>query len=496
MAKNRVDIKKIEAMSKEEKLRLYDLIQQKKEIEKTKRNVFIPHEGQMPIALSKAKVRFVSAANGFGKTSYSVNELKWAMEGFNPIRNEYTKCPCTVVVVLDSPAKVKDVWTKELSKWYNLEKLQQNKNGHPYVTEWVWPNGSITKFMFHEQNDLAFESIEIDGGVIYDEIPSRNIFVALSRGQRTKGSKPFQLLIGTPTHAAWARVDLYEVWERGENSDLECFHGSTYQNEANLAEGYLESFTRLLSEDEKKVRLHGEFFDIGGLALAHLYKDSVHKVEAFTLPQDWPCIVAIDPHGSKKHHAVLLAIDPRNGKKFVVKELALKVLAEQFAVTLLEWSRGYRIIDWICDSAGQAEMTGGNGFKSFVQVLRDCGIRVRATTYEEKDDEQWIERIRSELAIPIETDNYGQLLPNLRIFAECQGLIKDIRNVAWLKYKNLAENKPKLDITSKDYLSCLKYALASAANIMPHGQQAKPIRLGGQNSAKSVSIRSRYMSRR
>ena len=151
MKKNNIDINKVKAMSREDKLKLYDLIQKKKEIQKEKRDAFTPHPGQKAVAVSDAVIRFVSAGNGWGKTSYSVNELIWAMEGFNPVKNKYTKVPCTVVVVLDAPIKVADVWRKELSKWYNLAKLTENKHGHPYVTEWVWPNGSTTKFMFHQQ---------------------------------------------------------------------------------------------------------------------------------------------------------------------------------------------------------------------------------------------------------------------------------------------------------------------------------------------------------
>ena len=492
----KVDKEKLKAMSREDKLRLYDLIQKKKEIQKEQRDIFTPHPGQMEVAKSKATIRFVSAGNGWGKTSYAVNELIWAMEGFNPIKNEYTKAPCTVVVVLDAPIKVADVWRKELLKWYNVAKITENKHGHPYVTEWIWPNGSQTKFMFHQQEQLAFESIEINGGVIYDEIPSRNVFVALSRGQRTKNSTPFQLLIGTPTHSAWARTDLYEPWTRNENPDVECFRGSTDENKANLAEGYLEKFSRLLTDDEKKVRLQGEFFDLGGLALAHLFKDSVHIIDDFSIPHYWPVIIAIDPHPSKSHVAVALAIEPDTGRKLVVKELAAKSTAKQFALQLLEFSKNLKVVDWVCDSLGQADTTGGEGFKSFIQVLNECGIRVRATTYEEKLDEEWIERIRGALEVPIEADNFGQKIPQLRVFKGCSGTIKDVKNVAWMRYKHLADNKPKLDISNKDFLACVKYALAAASKILPGGRREKPLSLGGSQGKSNVSIRARYFDKR
>jgi hypothetical protein len=51
--------------------------------------------------------------------------------------------------------------------------------------------------------------------------------------------------------------------------------------------------------------------------------------------------------------------------------------------------------------------------------------------------------------------------------------------VAWLRYKGLGENKPKLDIRNRDFLAALKYALASGAlDGGPTGSgSAKPVQI-------------------
>lgn len=491
---SKIDVKKLTELSKEEKIKLYDLIQKKKAIQKTKREAFKPNSAQLPVLLSDKPIRFFAGANGSGKTTLAVNAMLNAAHGYNPYKKVHTKAPCVGAVVLDNPIKVKEVWLKEISKWTDIEKIQQIKNGKPYVNELAFENGSRVLFLFADQEDLVFESIEIDWA-IYDEPMKKSIFIGLSRGQRTKGSKPWQLIIGTPIAQAWLRTDIWEVWERGENDDIECFRGSTQQNADNLAEGFIDSFSRLLTEEEKKVRLHGQFWDLGGLALAHLYKDSVHKIEHFKIPQDWPCIVAIDPHPSKSHVACCLAVDPRTGYKYVVRELASKSLAKDFALQLIEMTRGLRVVDWVSDSLGNADMTAGDGFKSFIQVLNECGLRVRGTTFEEKDDGDWIERIRSALDIPVETNNFGESLPALRIFDTCDKMIKDIKNVSWIKRKGTNDNRDKLDISNKDFLACLKYALAAASNIRPDGQKARAVKLGGSksNNGGGFSIRERYM---
>jgi hypothetical protein len=144
-----------------------------------------------------------------------------------------------------------------------------------------------------------------------------------------------------------------------------------------------------------------------------------------------------------------------------LKETHKKCYARDFARHLKEWFRGFRVIDIVSDSLGSSEGTSNEGFKSFIQVLREEDIQVRATTWEEKSDEDFIERIKDVLALPVEPNNFGELKPKLNIFSHNIGIITDIENVQWLKIRNQDLFKPKLDITNKDYLSCLKYALAT-----------------------------------
>lgn len=488
----KIDTEKLSKFSKEKKLRLYDKLQLKKQLAKANRSLFVPHAGQLPVLTSEKYIRLVTAGNGYGKSTLGVNAALAAVNGYNPWIKKYTKSPCTGVVVLDNPMKVKEVWLKEMGKWVNLTEVEFIKNGKPYVNELQFKNGSKIIFMFHDQDPLIFESIELDWA-IFDEPPPRHIFTALARGQRTKGSKPWMLIIGTPITAAWLRQEIFEPWERGERDDVECFRGSTEQNEQNLSKGYIEQFSRLLSEDEKKIRLSGQWFDLGSLALKHLIKPKLHYIDPFEIPPDDPIIIAIDPHPSKAHVAIAMAKN-KYGQKFVIGELAAKATAREFALRLHEWSRGWKIVDVVVDSLGSADTTGGEGFSSFIQVLKDCGIRCRATTFEEKDDEAWIDRIRSSLEVPLIPDNFGQTIPNLRIFMNCSNLIKDLENVAWLKHKHLEMNKPKLDISHKDFLACLKYALAADANGISHKtREEKTIRLAEK---KAVSIRSRYFNKR
>lgn len=453
----------IDKLTKEQKLELLSALDEKITRDKKSKLSYKPNEGQLPIHKSKSRFRYVFSGNGAGKTCLAVHEAMWAALGYNPVTKENTPVPCRVVVILDLPKKISEQWIPELQKWYSIDEKQFHKDGKPFISRIVFLNGSEILFGFHEQSPLAWESVELSFA-IYDEPPPRPLFVAITRGGRIKNNPFRSLLIGTPISTPWLRTEIYDPWVKGELKDVECFRTGTQVNKSNLPEDYFDTYGQFLTEEEKKIRFEGMFFDLGSLALAHLFKRSAHIVSEPKLfrtfdPTRHPCVVAIDPHSSKPHYACLLGAD-RDNNLFYIKELKIKAVAREFAKKLKAWYKGFNVVDIVSDCAGNAEMTSGEGYKSFIQVLNEEGIRVRATSFDEKSDEDFIDKIRTALAIPKTPDNFGLYTPKLRIMNGCDGIIKDIENVGWIKHRD-GGLKDKLDIRNTDYLACLKYALAS-----------------------------------
>jgi hypothetical protein len=488
---SKIDLSKL---SKAEKLELLDLLERKETLKKKRRDIYTPHDGQRQVHKSRADERFVFAGNGSGKTTLGVNEVVWAIQGYNPILDEYTPVPARVYIVLDKPEKVSAIILPELRKWMNIDADQLHKNGKPYISSISFPNGSLITFLFFDQDPLAAEGLELDY-VWIDEPCPRQLFISLKRGGRTKGRRARYLLTGTPIAAAWLRQDIYEKWVAGELPNAECFRFSTEMNAPNLDEGYIGRFSAYLSEKERRIRLDGEFFDLDGLALAHLFNRKTHIIPRFEWPREWPVVVAIDPHPRKRHFACMLGVDP-NGQLYYIKEIAEKAVARDFAKSLHKFMTGFRVVDIVCDSLGSSEMTGGEGFQSFIDVLRDERVQVRPTRYDEKQDEAWIERIQTVLAIPAEVDQFGQRRPGLLIMEGSPGIVADVENVQWLKMRGIDELKPKLDISNKDYLSTLKYALAGG--LAPNAERgtmfvrSRPVTAYGQN-ARPIKLRRRRL---
>ena len=450
----------VKDMDRDKKLERIALIQEKKRRMRSARATYKPHSGQMPIHKDIRPIRIVAAANGFGKSCFATNEVLWAASGYNPITKEYTKVPAKIIVLLDSPAKVNDVWLPEMEKWADLStECTLHQNGKPYVNEMRFKNGSRVVFMTHLQEPLAFEGIELDYFVADEPFP-RPIWIALTRGARKKGSKPKFLIIGTPIGQPWMYEQLWKAAQKGERPDIGIHQGSTEQNAQNLAEGFIEQFSKNLTEQEKKVRLHGVFGHLEGLALSHLFKPGVHIVDPFPWPRGKPVVLVIDPHQAKPHTVALMGATG-DGRVYYIKEMSSKAPPTEFAALVKEFCLGYNVVDYVIDSLGETPGTGGDGNMSFAEKLRHQGVPVRATTYEDKNDEDWIQRIKQVLEIPDQVDNFGRKLPKLAIFRNCTCLINDIETVQWLKMRGVEGFKPKLDISSKDYLSLLKYGLAS-----------------------------------
>ena len=465
MTSKKPDLSKL---SREKKLELIDAIQEKKRRLKAEKPLYKPNTMQEAIHRCDKRLLFILSGNGAGKTTSLAQEAKWACDGFHPFLNRYFKIPSNIYVVLDAPSKVEERWLPELCKWFNITEDQEHKNGKPYVNSITFPNGSELIFLFHEQPDMVFESIEAEV-FLFDEPPPRRIFMALTRGARQKNTKPRFIVAGTPLGQSWIRREYLEPWAKGEQPDVECFRFDSDVNKDHLNWSEQEKYFAGLTEKERMTRRHGHFFDLEGLALAGIFDRGVHVVkrEGFKWDSSWPCVLSIDPHPSKSHHAVLLGANPFD-ELFVLFETAQKMVPREFARHLAErLGTSYRIIDIVVDSLGSGEGTGGDGFRSFIEVCNDewralgWPYRCRATTYSDKSDEDFVTRIQSALTIPLVEDNLGRRLPKLRILEGNRGIISDIENAEWQRDKAHDMNKPKLEISNRDYLSCLKYALAT-----------------------------------
>lgn len=456
-------------LSREQKLELIAALEEKRRRDLLARPKYQPNSGQVPVHKSTKDIRFVFSANGAGKTALLVNEIHWAATGINPITGARTPVPAKIIVVVDNSKKIDEVLLPEYRKWFHLPDEWLKREGKPYTSKIIYDNGTTISIYSAEADPMTFEGVQATH-VFIDEPIARNLYVALRRSLRIKGKVGRMLFCGTAISEAWLRRDIHEPWSKGELPEVECFRVGIKANEENLPDGYIDSFGRALSEEEKNVRLEGGFFDAGALALAHLWRRDAHIITSTNLEwnPNWPVIIGVDPHPVKKHVAVMAGANPDN-RIVVLKELSLKATAEQFAHALIKWMEGYRVVDIVCDSLGATEGTGNEGFITFIEMANKVLYNyskphMRSTRYEDKSHEDLIDRLQSGLLIPETPDNFGRRIPKLRISSSCTGVIENIESVGWQKNRHTGEYKPKLDTSAKDFLSALGYALSGNVN--------------------------------
>ena len=452
-------------LSREQKEALLVALEEKKRRDIIARPLFKPHAGQLKVITSPALERYLFCGNAFGKSAVLVNEVDWAAKGFNPITKKHSPVPAKIVLILDTPEKIEDFIT-EYRKWNELDPDWLSKRGKPHNSHIAYPNGSTVTVLTHQVEPLKLEGSQWTH-IFADEPPPQGVFNAIFRGARIKGRPARVLLAGTPITAAWLRTDVYEPWTQGKLPYVECFTGDSDENRDNLETGYLERFSAKLSEKEREIRLKGKFFDIEGLALAHLFSKKTHVLDSLEWDDENPCILVFDPHPEKQNVGVLIGCD-RDNRLYVLEEYAEKAVARQFMTNVIElgWFEKYSIVDVIYDSLGSGDMTSGEGFRSFGEVINEVLAehelgRARATTRSDKDDDDFIDRIRDVLVLPEEPDTHSQRVPRMRFLAHCRRCVDDVERVEWYLDKQIKENKKKLDTRKRDFLSCIKYALAS-----------------------------------
>lgn len=472
-------MKKANNLTKEEKLELISALEEKEKRIKATRSLYKPNSLQDRVHKSLKRIRLVTSANAAGKTCLATWEAYWSATGINPYRKEKFPVPNKGIVVLDSPDKTQR-WIDEFNRWHNTETWTFLKHGKPYINEIVLPNGSQFVFMYHQQEPGVWESFEADWCVMDEPCP-RPVFVGVQRSLR-RNEGAWTLIVGTPLAHPWLKQDLYDPAMNGTRTDIEVFKAGILVNAANLGSEYIENFSKDLTEHEKRVRLHGDFSHLEGLALMDLFDRNTHVVPRFNWPRHNPCILAVDPHPSKPHTAILLGTDKWD-RLYVLKTLKLKAAPKDFGAALNKFVEGFNVIEEVCDSLGATPSSGGEGMLSFIDVVNKQGRRLRSTTFKEKGEDIWVQNLRQLLTL--RETNFGKKMPGLYIFEDLLEIINEFESVMWKRNRADEMLKGHLDIGNKDLLACLKYAIASPPiynRITTAYNRAKPSAYGVRKS--------------
>lgn len=384
------------------------------------------------------------SGNGFGKTTALAIDLIYTHTRKHPYRDvNRVNHSWLIVPGLD---KAEDYWS-ELKKWCPPSLLPKpNKLGTSNIRRFEWANGSITTLYSHDQDSSKLEGSNIDA-LFCDEPPPRSLWIAAFRGLRNNPDY-FVVLAGTPVSEPWLYQEIYAPGMNKKDSNICVVQGSTYDN-PHLSKDFIKDFESRLTEEEKKVRLYGEFAHLQG----RVFKEFTRQTHVFSFqkwPEEWPVWCAIDPHPRKAHTVLYLGVTD-DETLVVINELSIEGDIETLAEAMkkLEKENGYRIVSRRIDNSGSG--TDWNR-DSFIDQLTRHGIRTNPMRKSEKDVASSIQKIKLLLK-----------KNQLRFLENCPLTISDMELYAWQDYRH-PESAGVMEKPRKihdDFIDPLRYIIVS-----------------------------------
>lgn len=454
-------------------------VDQAKVYDDNKLDFYVPHAGQLEFHKSNHLIRAAVTGNRFGKTTASVVEaiqLALGVHPYHPI-----KIPNKGKMYAESFNHIDEVLRVKFEEWLPTCFLAKRRpwvyNQLGNLTGINFANGSIIRFGSYDQREKKSEGSDWDY-VAFDEPPPRPLYIANLRGLIDRGGKMWFTL--TPLSEAWIFDEIWEPGITGEKKYIKCISGSSYDNPYTNKES-LKIFEAELTEEEKLIRIKGQFLKLKGLVIDTFDKQA-SLIDPFILDHNFMIYEGIDPHPAKPNAALWKAIDKFN-RRFVVAELSCADGIYEFGKQIVAKRReltvhGARLVKSIADtSLNQKDlMFKVNQRDELCKSLREEGEIIFPSNAQKKD---WlapgIAKIRD--LFRVVKHNFGGLqvmAPQQQVFKSCPNYIWELGHYQWPKHDHIRDLKDEAKPIGKynDFIDCDRYIESIAPDYATPGMAA------------------------
>lgn len=262
---------------------------------------------QLDFHRSPARNRICVAGNRAGKTEGGAREAGFTSTGFHPYR-EVTTPNIGWVVTLDREIGISVVRPKIL-RYLPTDMVKRVTTDDVPMIE--LHNGSVIKFKSAESKWSKFQSAAVDWVWYDEEIPEKIFRECRIRLIDRRGCWWMTL---TPVNGiTWIYHELIKPSIDGDIplSRLELFNWSSLDNTALSREEFDEVFAGM-SEDERRIRMAGEWVNRTGLILSE-FDERVHMVDPIPIPEWWPVLGGLDQGTGHPFGAFLTTVDEEGG---------------------------------------------------------------------------------------------------------------------------------------------------------------------------------------
>lgn len=461
---------------------LLELEEVSKELDRRRKahglDYFTPNPPQLQALRSNARIIAYVGGNRAGKSHCGAAWLA------SHLTNTYRRCDChddwfgtthrftrtglKAVIVVTEFQKIETVIEPKLFSMLPKDRIAHLKRTpQGYLRRVLLTDGSLIDVLSGEQDAMAFEGQDWDLAWI-DEPMDRSRFVAIQRGLTDRLG--LTMLTFTPLIEPWMKAWLVD---KADGQDIDVVQADTYANLADIHGAPIQSkeaiqfLERMMDEEEKQTRIHGQFFHLRGLVYKK-FTPSIHiKDFAYTYPD--PVVCVLDPH-TRKPHWVLWAWLDRLDRLHVDRELLfegpIKALGKQILLT--EQLAGYKVRRRLIDpNFGQTPMNTLSG-RTVVQELALPPFPVRFTPAND-DKDAGILKVRQLLsydtAQPLSITNMPLLYFHRERAAKTIHQLMNYQHDEW-KGKLGKERDPKEDTKKRedDGPDCVRYLAMSNPN--------------------------------
>ena len=269
---------------------------------------FEPYGDQIDFLQDPAKIRLITGGNRTGKSTVGVVEAISHCMGFRQdgTRTNLPTPPVDILAMVNDRRKSVDkILMKKIKSYCPKGWITHTKNGTDgYPEVLTFSTGSRLFIGSYKQDPGTYEGHDWHG-VWFDEPPPRSMFISVRRGCLDHGGRLWFTL--TPLACPWIYNELYA---KTDGKRISSFHLDLLDN-PHIAEKEKEDFISDLLPEEIEARIHGKFSHLSGSIFPTFSRDA-HVLDDFTIPEDWPRFMVMDPHDRRPCYIAWFAVNPRD----------------------------------------------------------------------------------------------------------------------------------------------------------------------------------------
>lgn len=408
---------------------------------------YTPHPKQIEFHSAPQMVRAFIGGNRSGKTTGGVVEDLWWLLGEHPYLE--IRPPVYGRICAQDLKVLKKVVIRKIEEWVPQNMIAARLKGqYGFIQQYEFANNSVLDLMSYEMDVDKFEGVDLDF-VHFDEPPPEAVYNA-SRAR----------LIDRNGHVWFTLTPLKEPWIYDRVYLRAQDHPKRYHVvEVDMMDNpYLDkqgvsAFEEDMDEEERRLRVSGEFAHLSGRVIKEFAVRDPFVVESRAIPKDWPRYQGIDPHEQKPIACVWIA-ENEHDQLEVFDELFTQevdtstALVERINEMERHWEPEFRVID---NSANKKDRTSGRTFRE------DLAIQGIQTVVADKTDRtSRILDLKDRFKINPETGK-----PHIVIQEHCKQLIYELQRWTWEQVPSRSRHTKgppgKTVKKDDDCIDCLMY---------------------------------------